>query len=322
MNIYALKIGENVELVNDPLLKEGIARYGWSYVENANLKVMEKLSWDEMTPEQKDCWKANFLLKIKPGDYIIYINTPSYGKCTLAKVEEPYFWAWDKYQGDFSHCLKVDRDSIKTFDRNAKEINPSLSRRFKLQGKYWQIYLKEEFSELLELLDSGELSGDYANADTRYNKTLEIIEPDLKLICSKIQSHHPEKTMEELVQIILERMPTVSNVERKSGASDKGGDLICEFDTGMDFLGIQRVERCAIQVKSYINEMDYDRAIRDIENVFKAEKDITCGLIISTAEKISERFQEKLDNLKSETGKDVGLIFGKDLARWFIKYGM
>lgn len=75
--------------------------------------------------------------------------------------------------------------------------------------------------------------------------------------------------------MIFERMPNVSsNVERKSGVSDKGGDLICEFDTGMEFLGIQRVERCAIQVKSYVNEMDYDRAVRDIENVFKAEKDI------------------------------------------------
>ena len=322
MNIYALKVGENVEMVKDPLINDGIARYGWSYVENADLNIMKNMSWNSMTAEQKDCWKANFLLNIKPGDYIVYINTPSYGKCTLAKVIEPYFWAWDKYKGDFSHCLRVDRDSIRSFDRNAKEINPSLSRRFKLQGKYWRIYLEDEFKELLDLLEIGGLSGEYSTSISRYNTTLEVIEPELDTICNKIYKNHPEKKLEELIQMILERMPNVSNVERKSGVSDKGGDLICEFDTGMDFLGIQRVERCAIQVKSYVNEMDYDRAVRDIENVFKAEKDITCGLIISTADKISEGFQEKLDILKSETGKDVGLIFGKELARWFIKYGM
>ena len=320
MKVYALKVSnEATETIVNSLSEDGVARYGWSYV-YSDLNILKKKRREEMSKEEKNCFKANFLLKIEKGDYIVYINTPSYGKCTVAKIEKEYYW---KDLGeDFNHCLGIDKKSIKVFDRNDEQINPTLSRRFKLQGKYWQIYYVDEFKELLKKLEVGELSGKKSSASSRYNKMMEEILPELENITKKIQYNHPEKTLEELIQMILENQPNIQTVERKSGRADKGGDLICVFDTGMNIFGIDKQEKCAIQVKSYSGEMDYKRAIKDIENVFESDDEITCGMIISTADNISKSFEEKFNELVDNSGKRIGLLYGEKLAKWILRYGL
>lgn len=56
--------------------------------------------WTNLSPEEQDCYQA-FLLDLKDGDYVVYINVPDYGKCSLARVTGPYFWRYDGE--DFNH---------------------------------------------------------------------------------------------------------------------------------------------------------------------------------------------------------------------------
>ncbi|MGF6905804.1 restriction endonuclease [Fusobacterium sp. PH5-44] len=191
-----------------------------------------------------------------------------------------------------------------------------------MQGKYWRIYLEKEFYDLLSNIKEGKLIGEIATSNTRLESCVtDGIIPHLDEICKEIQKAHVGKYLEELIETLLKKISNVKNVERKSGSSDKGGDLICVYDTGMtDIFGIEKYEKCAIQVKSYEGTIDVETAIKDLERVFEYDPQITCGIIMTTALKTSERFESALDGLIEKTGKDISIIYGKDLAKWIIKY--
>ena len=296
-------------------LKNGKARFGWSYIKDGDLLLIKenlnKSGWKSLSEDEQGCWSANFLLEVKKGDNLVYINMPDYGKCTIVQVDFPYKWDyWDK---DFNHCLEINRKTLRVFDRNDKGVDASLSRRLKLQGKYWRIYLKKEFEELLLKIDTGSLTGEPSTAAHRLQTLLDDINPFFKTICEKIQHHHPEKKLEELVQLVFNNIPEVKNVERKSGSADLGADLVIEFETGLPFGGLQKVEKCAVQVKSYEGVLGYTKAIQDIKNAFASDESFTCGLIISTALEMSKEFKTDLDKLCDETKKYIGTLVGEDL---------
>ena len=81
-----------VEKVADGLRK-GVARFGWSYAKNGDLRVLaeriEAGGWDELGPSERDCWQP-FLLDLEPNDWLVYVNVPSYGRCTIARVNGRY----------------------------------------------------------------------------------------------------------------------------------------------------------------------------------------------------------------------------------------
>lgn len=149
--IYALK-GSSEWFDILPSLQSGEGRFGWSYIESADLRELKKRvdekGWDSLTEEEKDCYQV-FLLDFKAGDYVVYINVPEW-KCTVAKVTGQYQWKFS--DGDFNHRFPVDPSSVYVFDRNDASVHPALRSRLKLQGRWWRIYLKDEFAELLEVL--------------------------------------------------------------------------------------------------------------------------------------------------------------------------
>ena len=152
MNIYAFKNGNQQEYVTKSLLENGSSRFGWGYL---NLLTLKNKKSEDMTPDEQEVWsKTNFLLNIIPGDWIVHINTPTYGKCTAGIVNETYKYDLDPIVGDFGHCIPLLKDSIITFDRNDKSVHPSISSRLKLQGRYWRINNHSEFLESLDKLSS------------------------------------------------------------------------------------------------------------------------------------------------------------------------
>lgn len=109
----------------------------------------------------------------------------------------------------------------------------------------------------------------------------------------------------------------------KSGASDKGGDIIFEYENELgNILGFQKVEKVAIQVKSYEGTISNSRAIEDLRNVFNHDNEITTGIIMTTATVVDDNFDKKLTDLEREfPGKNVSIIHGSDFASWILKYG-
>src|ERR1019366_10640629 len=57
-------------------VRKGRSRFGWGYVPTADLRQLDPRPWAELTPEETDCFKkANFLLRINPGDWIVHIRS-------------------------------------------------------------------------------------------------------------------------------------------------------------------------------------------------------------------------------------------------------
>ena len=305
-------------------LKNGTGRFAWSYIENGDLHFLkdkiEKGGYESLSGDEKKCWSANFLLNIQKGDYLVYLNLPKWGLCTIAKVKDAY--KWDKWDTDFNHAIPVEGETVREFDRNDKDVHPALSERLKLRGRWYRIYLRAEFEDLLVKLKKGILSGKHASRDDRLNLLVKDMEPFLENISKDMQFTHPKKRLEELVEYILRKIPNVCNVERKQGRADFGADIIFEYKTGIPFGGLQKLERCAVQVKSYEGDLDYKEALHDLRKAFNIDDSFTSGLIISTALKMTNEFAEELETLSNEFRKQIGVLIGKELAQWFIKYGM
>jgi len=70
--IYALKV-EGMEQEVFRSLQQGEGRFGWSYIENADLHYLrdkwQKGGWDSLSADEQACYQG-FLLDIKPDDYV------------------------------------------------------------------------------------------------------------------------------------------------------------------------------------------------------------------------------------------------------------
>ena len=302
-------------------LRKGKARFGWSYSDETNLtrikEKIEKKGWDVLSNAEKESWShAHFMLEyVRVGDFLVYINMPGYGKCTVVKITGKYDFdkIWDPdEEGDFRHYLPCEL--ISTFERNSNIVHPYLRRRLGLQGSWWRIYARDEFDELLdEIKVSGTGKDVKQRLEGEMNRYLDRITEELYRL-------FPGKTLEDLLVNVFKNMPDIINVRK--GPDKNGADLEIVFETGPEFDGLHTSELCAVQVKSYEGEMGYTQAIDDIRRAFKSNSDYTCGLIVSTALKMSANFESELEKLRNETEKKIGVLLGKDLARVIIKYGI
>ena len=140
MTIYAIKAPDeppNIEKVFKSL-KGGEGRFGWSYIETADLYNLrdrfKQSGWDSLTGEEQECYH-DFLLNFKNGDYVIYINVPEWGRCTLAEVKGEYRFHYD--DEDFNHRFPVDPKSVCSFDRNDAMVPPVLLSPAKYYDTFW-----------------------------------------------------------------------------------------------------------------------------------------------------------------------------------------
>ncbi len=321
--IYALRVDWEGDAIWKPRimesLKQGIARYGWSRDETADLQLIrDKIGEKEsLSDYEKEVWNCNFLLEVKPDDYLIYINLPEYGKCTLARASGSYSFIMDGE--DFNHRIPVDLDFVSTFDRNSNIVPRYLAARLKLQGRYWRIYAKREFESLLKALIEGRLAVPHTT-DTMTQDFETEISPLLRDMATCMSHTYPNFDLEGLVEMVLKEVPGVFNVQRRRGGQDYGADIVFEYGLGLPFDGFWKQERCAVQVKSYEGDMEYQKAIQDLRKAFDRDPNFTSGLVVSTALEMTTEFEQALDKLREDSKKTIGVLLGEELARFYLKY--
>lgn len=319
--IYALKVDESSAARIHASLLAGEARFGWSYLEAADLRELQRRvqesGWDSLSEEEQNCYQE-FLLGVQPNDYVVYINVPDWGRCTLARVTAPYFWK--RTDDDFNHRLGVDPASVQTFDRNDAIVHPALSARLKLQGRWWRIYAPQEFQELL-----AGLRDERRPAQTQGPHHLGFlsreIKPLLLRITELIHHTHPNYSLEHLIAEVLRAVPSVKDVRLQGGAGDHGADILVVLEQGHPLTGDVKQTTCVVQVKSFQGEHWDTRAVEDIRRAFKAYPDAEAGLIVSTATKSGPTVEAALEMLRTETGKQVSLLIGEDVALFVLRYG-
>ncbi len=313
--IYALKGSSECDIFSS--LQEGEGRFGWSYVESADLndlkRRIDEKGYDDLTDQEKDCYQY-FLLDFKEGDYVIYINVPEWGKCTVARVTGKYRWRFD--EKDFNHRFPVDTESIVTFYRNDNLVHPSLRSRLKLQGRWWRIYLKDEFEDLLRALRAG---GGYSEGNLQFLS--KEIQPFLLEITQRIHHTHPNYDLECLLEQVFKKIPGVTEVKRQGGAGDHGADLLVKFNGGLPIPGLEQASTLVVQVKSYQGVHSDDKAVQDIARAFKHYPQANMGLIVSTADSSTESVEQALNKLREESGKPVAFLVGTEVAAFLLRYG-
>ena len=317
--IYALRVDDNYWTAI--AREKGVGRFGWSYIPTANLYCLrEKIKnegWNALSADEQNCYRGQtFLLEFKENDYVVCINVPEYGKCTLARVTGPYFWSYE--DPDFNHRFPVDPESVFVFDRNDAIVHPSLSARLKLPGRFWRIYLQKEFDELVKNLKKGK-GGQPRTRETTFDLLKKAIQPSLAEITQQIHHTHPNTALEGLIAQVFENVPGIEVKRDRGGPGDHGADLILQFESGPPVLELQEQRTCVVQVKSFEGEHWDTKAVDDIRKALDYWP-ADMGLIVSTASSSSAALEKKLNQLREETGKPVSLLIGGDVAAFVLRW--
>jgi len=328
MAIYVFKNpgGDSDKYITESLLLDKVSRYGWSYEENLDLKVLKDKPNSKCTPAELEAWqKAGFLLKIQPGDWIVHVNIPEYGKCIAGKVKGNYYFDLKSEFGDFANCFQLE--NVIEFDRNAPAISPYISRRLKLMGSHWQIYNEKEFEESIARVRENGGSADYSVDKSALGLQRDFAQNELSRITELIHKNYPGKDLERLALQLIEKIPNVENVKDNGSGwkTDYGADLIITFNSGIPDLNFGQQKSVIVQVKSFEGTHD-DRTcvdqLRTAYNKFHNELDNIAAEILFTTGNPTGGLQSAIDELSKELDIPVSIIGGGDVAKLFLKYGI
>jgi hypothetical protein len=317
--IYALKVHETYREKVFASLKAGEARYGWSNIKTADLRELEKRQqahgWGSLTAEEQHCYQ-NFLLGVKPEDYVVYVNVPRHGECTAARVTAPYFWRWEDQ--DFNHRLGCDPSSVVTFHRNDAAVHPDLSQRLKLRGRKWRIKEVAEFESLLAALREGAPS-ERRTAEHQEALLAKELTPHLNRIAEVIHHTHPNFSLEKLLERVFSALPEVEVVHPHHGRGDHGADLEVVTNRKHPLTGEIEQKVCVVQVKSHSGTEWSARAVEDIARAFARYPDADEGLIVSTATDMTEEVEQAIAAVEEEWKRPVYVLLGRNLAAFLLR---
>ncbi|MCD4745362.1 MAG: restriction endonuclease [Bacteroidales bacterium] len=312
---------ESLKFVSDSL-KQGISRFGWGYIDTADIRVLGPKPWGEMTKDELLIWsKTSFLSKIKKWDWIVHINVPHWGTVTTGQVIEKYdFEIEDNEISDFRHFFKLDLKSILKFNRNSPNVHPLVSRKLKLRGKYWRVYAEKEFFETIENLKNG-------NVSIQENSTIGVhylkneLKPFYDKITKIIHNTHPEKKLEYFLADVFENIPNVTEVKVNGSGwgTDYGADIIVKYNSGLEILDLNKEDTLVVQVKSYEGQHWSTNAVAQIKTAIETFN-ADAGMIITTA-KSTENIEKEIENVSSELEIPISLIAGENVAKFVLKYG-
>ena len=290
-------------------VRNGVSRFGFSGTDENNLLLKD--NWTKHHSKQR------FLLKIKEGDWIVHINTPYYGRCITGKVKSTYGFdeglKVDWWNGvDFRHCFELDTKTILEFDRNDRNVLPSVN--LTPRGRQQRVLAVEDFFQSIENLKNGAVTLPNDQTKEEYHlkeKTESILESAIKLI----QETHKGKNLETYLAKVFRNVHGVVDViENGSGwGTDHGADLIVITTNPL----MQLDTKIIVQVKSYTGNHYALDAVNQVETgIEKYEGD--AGMIITTAQKTGE-LQNKVSELSQKLGKPIELLDHTDLAKFIIK---
>lgn len=345
MTIWAIMSPPSKEMTNEKYkqvttfltnsFQSGLSRFGWGFSDSSNLLNIKSKEFSSMSDDEKLCWKqANFLLNVAVGDWMVHINLPSSGYCLAAQVVDKYcFEENDNEVSDFRHIIKINTTSIIEFNRNDPRVVPLISRRLKLQGRYWAIRFEEEFlTTIANLKSESFIKDDNESTGVFYlKKNLTVL---LTAITEKIQNAHPAHHLESFMAQIFRKIPGVIDVREngklKGWGTDHGADLIITYKSGLSIMNLEKEEKLVVQVKSFIGNHSETNAVNQI-GVAIRKYNANAGMIITTAEStqtLENAINEMADQLSKsqlDGGLDrdvpISLVAGEDVARFVLKYG-
>ena len=291
-------------------IKSGKSRFGWSQNDEHNLALKD--NWSEHHSKQL------FLLQVCPGDWIVHINTPYWGRCIAAQVTSGYNFDEGlecKQRIDFRHCFDIDTKTIMEFDRRDPNILPSVN--LNPRQRYHRVYAFDDFIKSIKNLKSNEVNLSGSESSGEYHlkeKTSEY----LAKIATQIQGTHGGKELERFLAKVFRKIPGVVDVNENGfgWGTDYGADLIVTTSSALGNLSLEH--RIIVQVKSYQGEHNSLDAVNQVK-IGIDKYSGTAGMIITTA-RASEVLDNKVKEVSDEIGIPIDLLAADDVAKFVIKH--
>ena len=201
-------------------IKSGKSRFGWSQKDEHDLSKED--NWDLLPEEERKEWYSNqrFLLQIKPGDWIVHINTPEWDKCIAAEVASEYDFD-DGLQlsdrTDFRHYFNVKIDTIVEFNRKDPNVLPSVN--LKPRYRYQRVYAVDDFHQSIENLKSNIVDLDEGESRNEFflkDKT----EEHLSKMSELIHEMYKGKDLEGFLAEVFRKIPGVVDVEEMAAEGE------------------------------------------------------------------------------------------------------
>ncbi len=179
--------------------KNGKSRFGWG--DSGNLRE----HWDG---------ELAFLLRIKPDDWIVHVNLPSYGRCVAVAVTGEYnfdegiqcVFENDPPCNNFNHYIPVDAKTLIEFDRSDPNVLSTVN--LKPRARYQQVRAKDDFFKTLQ-----NLKGDRVKLKKGESREVfhlrDKANPLLAKITKQIQETHRGKKLESLLAEVIRNIPGV-----------------------------------------------------------------------------------------------------------------
>lgn len=275
--------------------------------------------WDQEVSLREQYHGANgFLLKIKPGDWIVHVNSPKYGRCVAVQAQAEYTFdegikcAWGV---DFRNYIPVNPDTIVEFDRNDERVLPSVNLRPMRRGQ--RIKQVNDFLKSLENLKqeklaamSGELRG-VIHLREKFDSEL------LPKVTKYIHELNRSKELERFLHAIFESMPNVESTLNGFGwGTDHGADLIVEFQNPLS--GVSLSSKLIVQVKSYSGAHTELNAIDQIATGI--EKYSGNGGLLITTGNATEELEEYAREVGERIGMPIDIIAGAEVSRFVLRH--
>lgn len=274
----------------------------------------------QQTESLRDTWFGPnmALLRIKPGDWVVHVNSPHYGRCVAAQAVGEYQFDdgittdWGR---DFHNYIPIDPDSIIEFDRNDPNVLPSVN--LAPRRRIERVLAVEDFLESLENLRTGAISeyteGLKGLAHVRNKMNRDI----LPQITHFIHDMNRSKEFEKFLHAIFDSMPKILSIKNGFGwKSDQGADLIVEFENPI--IGVSLTSKLIVQAKSYEGDhYDLNAVDQIVEGIEAFDAD--GGLLITTAES-TEELEDKVRSASEACGKVIDVLAGADVARFVLNH--
>jgi hypothetical protein len=305
-------------------LAHGRLRQGWGWTGEQDLRAIaaDSQAGKSLNDAQKSTWRGNRRLLdsepdgVRMGDLVLLPHQPSHGSWSLVRVSGPYRWEHatelNSYDmPDYGHILPIEMVSTRPIHPFEDAVSARLRQTMRNMSRMWNIdALGPDVDELAEACSHGAVAP--PPAVDRLPKVLSAVEVATWEALQK-QFHGAE--FERPCVLLLEALYGDGNVEHTGGSGERGADAIVTHD---DPLGV--THRLAVQVKMWSWDADWTRPLEQIRQASGAYEGITGGVILSTSERVSERFEEHRRKLEAELRIPIRVVLRQELVRLFVAH--
>lgn len=301
-------------------LKAGRLRQGWGYQDEQHLDTIaaRKAKGAKISEDQQNTWRGNRRMlgsepdSIQEGDVILVPHLPQHRHWSVARVVGPYRFEIPAGPGDYGHVLPVELLSgTHPVGFQARIVAAGLRQTMGVRSRLWSVdHLGNHVEQIVKSLKQGHPPN--GGPADRLEDVLLALE---RHGWEKLLFHFQGAEFEKPCVRLLEALYGEGSVEHTGGRNENGADAICSYP---DPLGVPH--RVAVQIKMWTWDADWTRPLQQIKKAVESYEGITAGVILSTSEKVTPKFEAERVKLEKELHLPIRVVLRRALLRLFIRH--